>query len=180
MFKLRGRVGAIVIGSAILCGTSMAMTTVAVTAATPPGGPVKFWITPTTNDETGTIVLTGAIGDYGTATTVNKSGQPDESGNYALVTLKDGTFTINMTKFNEKTGKDTFPINKKSCSSEGTANGSVTLMDGTGHYKGISGHLTYSETDAWILGRSTGGSTCNDTDALYYLALESGAGTVSF
>jgi hypothetical protein len=86
MFKLRSRVGAIVIGSAILCGTSIAMTTVAITAAaTPPGGLVKFWTTQSTNDATGTAVITGAIGDYGTLTNVNKDGQPDQSGNWALL-----------------------------------------------------------------------------------------------
>jgi hypothetical protein len=181
VFNFRSRVGAIVIGSAILCGTSIAVATVAATAAaTPPGGPVKFWITQWTNDATGTVVITGAIGDYGTVTTVNKNGQPDQSGNWALVTLKNGTIKVNMTSFNKKALKSSFPIKKTSCSSEGTISGSVTLAGGTGHYTGISGRLSFSDTNAWILARTGSGNTCSGNDVLSYFSLESGAGTVSF
>ncbi len=173
MFKLRAKVGAIVIGSAILCGTSIAMTTEAVTAAaTPPGGLVKFWVTQSTNDEAGAIVITGAVGDYGTVATVNREGQPDQSGNWALVTLQKGTFMVNETSFDKKASKTSFPIKKTSCSSEGTAYGSVSLSDGTGHYTGISGHLSFSETDAWILARTGSGSTCSNDDVLHYFALQ--------
>ncbi len=181
MFKLRFKISAIVIGSAILCGTTIAMTTVAVTgAATPPGGLVRFWTTQSTSDATVAIVITGAIGDYGTVTTVNKDGQPDQSGNWALVTLQKGTFKVNETSFNKKASKTAIPINKRSCSSAGAVSGSVTLSGGTGHYSGISGHLALSETDAWILARTGSGNTCSDSDVLHYFALQSGAGTVSF
>jgi hypothetical protein len=49
------------------------------------------------------IVITGAVGDYGTATTVNKNGQPDQTGDYSLIKLKDGTLEANLTSFNERT-----------------------------------------------------------------------------
>ncbi len=180
MFKFRSKVGAIVIGSAILAGTSIAVTSVAVTAATPPSGLVKFWTTQSTNDATVSIVVTGAIGDYGTVATVNKDGQPDQSGNWALVTLQKGTFKVNETSFDKKAAKSSFPIKKASCSSEGTISGSVTLSGGTGHYADISGHLVLSETDAWILARTGSGNTCSDDNVLHYFAPQSGAGTVSF
>lgn len=87
---------------------------------------------------------------------------------------------MNETSFTNKALKSSFPIKKTSCSSEGTVSGSVTLSGGTGHYTGISGHLTFSETDAWILARTGSGNTCSDSDVLHYFALQSGAGTVSF
>lgn len=168
---------ALAIGSAIL-GT-FALNAVAVAAATPTGGLVRFWITPSANGP-GAIVVTGAIGDYGTATTISKNGQPDQTGDYSLVSLKEGTLEVNLTSFNEKNAKAGFPINQKSCSSEGTETGSVTLSGGTGRYKGVSGDLAVTETNAWILGRSTSGRRCDGTEVLYNMQLESGSGRVSF
>jgi hypothetical protein len=172
------RIRNLAIGLAVLCGT-LATNAMAASAASPSGGPVKFWITPSANGA-GAIVITGAVGDYGTATTVNKNGQPDQNGGYSLLKLKDGTIEVNLTSFNHKNAKVGFPINQKSCSSEGTETGSVTVSDGTGHYKGIFGDLALSETDVWILGRSSSGSKCDGTDVIYNIDLDSGSGTVSF
>jgi hypothetical protein len=178
MFNLRFKVAAIAIGSAILCGTAIAMTTVVGATSTPAGGLIRYWVTQTT-PQTESIVVAGAIGDFGTVTTVDKNGVADQNGNYALVTLQKGTIMVNLTSWNKKNAKVSFPINQRSCSSEGTATGTVSLSNGTGHYKGISGHLSYSETNAWILARSANGK-CSGSDVLHYLALTSGAGSVSF
>ena len=176
MRRVRNRT--LAIGLAILA-TTFALNGVAATATTPPGGMVKFWITPSANGP-GAIVITGVIGDYGTATTINKNGQPDQNGDYSLVNLKEGTLEVNLTSFNEKNAKAGFPINQKSCSSEGTETGSVTLSGGTGRYEGITGELALNETNVWILGRSTTRGRCNGTDVLYNVQLESGSGKVSF
>lgn len=178
MFTLRFRTGAIAIGAAVLCGSAVAMTTGAGAASTPAGGSIRYWVTQPT-PQTESIVVTGAIGDFGTVTTVDKNGTADQNGNYALVTLQDGTLMVNLTSWNKKNAKVSFPINPTSCSSEGTATGTVSLSNGTGHYKGISGHLSYSETNAWILARSANGK-CSGNNVLHYLALISGAGVVSF
>jgi hypothetical protein len=178
MFNLRFKVRAIAIGSAMLCGTAIAMTSVAGAASTPPGGLIKYWVTQST-PQTQSITITGAIGDFGTVTTVDKSGSTDQNGNYALVTLQNGTFMVNLTSWIKKNAKVSFPINTKSCTSEGNATGTVSLSNGTGRYEGISGHLSYSETDAWILPRIANGK-CNNTDPLHYFAMQSGAGLVSF
>jgi hypothetical protein len=165
-------------GLAVLCGAFL-LNAAAATATTPSGGPVKFWITPSANGS-GAIVITGAIGDYGTATTVNKSGLPNQNGNYSLIKLKDGTLEVKLTSFNEKNSKVRFPINQTSCSSEGTETGTVSLSDGTGRYKGITGDLGLSETNVWILGRSASGGKCTGTEVLYNVEVESGSGNVSF
>ena len=147
-------------------------------ASTPVGGLIKYWVTQST-PQTESITITGAIGDFGTVTTVDKNGSTNQNGNYALVTLQHGAFMMNLTSWFKKNGKVSFPINSKSCSTEGSATGTVSLSNGTGDYMGISGHLSYSETDAWILPR-TGNGKCNDTDPLHYFAMQSGAGVVSF
>ena len=147
-------------------------------ASAPPGGLIKFWAVQST-PQTVSITITGAIGDFGTVTTVDKNGSTDENGSYSLVTLQDGTFMVNLTSWKKKNAKVSFHINPKSCSSAGTATGTVSLSNGTGHYAGISGNLSYSETDAWILPRTANGK-CNDTDPLSYFAMQSGAGVVSF
>jgi hypothetical protein len=178
VFNLRFKVGAIAIGSAILYGMAIATTTMAGAASTPPGGLIKYWVTQST-PQTESITITGAIGDFGTVTTVDKNGSTDQNGNYALVTLQSGTFMVNLTSWNKKNARVSFSINSKSCSSEGSATGTVSLSNGTGRYEGISGHLSYTETDAWILPRTANGK-CNDTNPLHYFAMQSGAGVVSF
>ncbi len=162
--------------SVIWTGAAAASTSPA--ASTPSGGLIKFWSVQST-PQTVSITITGAIGDFGTVTTVDKNGSPDQNGSYSLVTLKSGTFMMNLTSWEKKNSKVSFHINPKSCSSEGSATGTVSLLNGTGHYEGISGHLSYTETDAWILPRTANGK-CNDTDPLTYFAMQSGAGAVSF
>ena len=147
-------------------------------ASTSPGGLIKFWATQST-PPTVSITITGAIGDFGTVTTVDKNGSADQNGSYSLVTLQSGTFMVNLTSWKKKNATVSFHINPRSCSSEGTATGTVSLSNGTGHYQGISGRLSYAETDAWILPRTANGK-CNDTDPLHYFAMQSGAGVVSF
>ncbi len=65
-------------------------------AAMPAGGPVHFFAT-TGNGIVGKITVTGAIGDYGKTLSMTKSGKPDANGNYVKVTMKKGTFEINVT-----------------------------------------------------------------------------------
>ncbi len=171
-------IAAITIGAGVVCGTAMAMTTVGGAGSTPTGGLIKYWVTQPTST-TQSIVVTGAIGDYGTVTNANKDGTANQNGNYALVTLQDGTITVNLTSWKKKNAKTSFPINPKSCSSEGTATGTVSLSNGTGKYKGIRGQLTYSVTNAWILAQEANGK-CSGNDVLHYFSLTSGSGLVSF
>jgi hypothetical protein len=59
--------------------------------AMPAGGSIKIWVTPKgANGEHGTILIVGAIGDWGTTLNINANGTPDPNGNYARVTLQKG------------------------------------------------------------------------------------------
>jgi hypothetical protein len=60
-------------------------------AATPTaartGGPIAIQAT-LGGAATGRIVIAGSIGDWGTARSVDRNGNPDDSGNYVKVTLR--------------------------------------------------------------------------------------------
>ena len=169
---------AAVLVAAGLVAASLATISTGAGAASPSGGLIKFWAVQST-PQTVSITITGAIGDFGTVTTVDKNGTADQNGDYSLVKLQSGTFMINLTSWKKKNSKVSFHINPKSCSSQGSATGPVSVSNGTGDYEGISGHLSYTETDAWILPRTAGGK-CNDTNPLSYFAMQTGSGVVSF
>jgi hypothetical protein len=58
----------------------------------------------------GTIVITGATGDYGKASGhVGESGTPDQTGTYGLVALQKGTLTADLAGI-EKAVNDASPI----------------------------------------------------------------------
>src|ERR1700761_4099505 len=61
--------------------------------AAPSGGQIQIWVSGATQ-LTVPIVVTGAIADYGKATSEDKNGKPDINGNYEKVILKKGTFML--------------------------------------------------------------------------------------
>ncbi|MGD0040864.1 MAG: hypothetical protein ABSE84_10695 [Isosphaeraceae bacterium] len=149
----------------------------------PAGGSVKILVTPSKTGNGGTILITGAIGDYGKTLSIDKNGKADPNGTYAKITLHKGTFEVNLTTFEAKANKAEFPIDKASCSSEGSVTGPVTLFKGTGLYEGIKGTANITETVAWILPRYTSGKNkgqCNGNQSLDYFSSITGNGTVSF
>ena len=89
----------------------------------------------------GTIIITGAIGDYGKTLSIDKNGKTDANGNYVKITLKKGTFEVNSTVLNKKTNTAPPIINASTCSFRSSGTGPVTLFNGTGLYKGIKGKV---------------------------------------
>jgi hypothetical protein len=133
-----------------LLAASMSAVAAGSGAATPTAGPVQVWITPN-NTAVYKIVLTGAIGDHGTATSMTKSGKVDPNGHYVKIKLQNGTFEVNSVELDKKTA--TAPptmIDKTTCSFYFVGKGPVTLSDGTGEYSGISGTLAIIETFAGV------------------------------
>jgi hypothetical protein len=159
----------------------------ATTPSTPAGGSVRLFATPT-NDGGATIVITGAIGDYGSGRNINKNGTANPNGNYVKVTLRKGTFEINATALNAKAnnlGSQT-PINKATCSMAASVSAPVTLLDGTGLYTGVTGTLSVTVSEAFILPLYTSGKNkgqCNASPTAQPVADYGsiiGSGTVSF
>lgn len=122
----------------------------------------------------GTVVLTGAITDSGTDHQGVAGG-----GNYNELVLSKGTFEINIGVFGNQLN---FPVNPKSCSSDGSATAPIPIVagTGTGAYQGISGTIKTAVTFASILPRLPNGQ-CN-TNATQYpgIGIARGAGTVSY
>lgn len=154
----------------------------AASASTPAGGAVKFIVLPGTTGNSSAIVVTGVIGGRGSVSDVDKNGTPDPNGRFAKVSLPQGTFEVNLTALDTKAGKASYPINHQSCTAEGSVTASVTDLDGTGLYKGMTGTQTVTETVAFTMPRYTTGKDkgeCNGSQAVT-LELVTGSGHVSF
>jgi hypothetical protein len=143
----------------------------------PASGTIGVYATPGSGT-VARIVLTGAIGDYGTATQITKSGRPNQNGGYVRVVLKHGGFEVNSVALNKK-ANSARPLtnNTTTCSFSVTASGPTTLFNGTGMYAGISGTVRVTETFAGVGRRYASGpkkGQCNRSDAAQPLAFWSG------
>ena len=129
--------GAAVLAAIVAAGTVVS----AAPAAAPTGGTVALFAT-VGNGPSGKIVLAGAIGDWGTVVTIDKNGRPNENGNYVKVSLRKGGFEIDSTALNKATANPRPQVaSDRTCSVSTSGSAPVTLFNGTGLYKGISGTL---------------------------------------
>jgi len=136
-----------------------------------------------TDGPTSTVILTGAIGDYGTGTTVHADGSVDpDHANELKLALARGTFRINIAALHTAfAGAFThqFPTNTETCSGSVTVSATAPIVagSGTGPYAHVRGSfnltLTVDEVDQK--------PTCDGTAAfLAQTILITGSGTVSF
>jgi hypothetical protein len=113
-------------------------------APVPGGGTIHVFVTPGKSQGQGTILVAGAIGDYGRTTGANKDG-------IGTAILHKGTFKVDLASLNKKSNNAPPTLdNSKTCSYIFTVSGPVKIMDGTGLYKGINGTVTINETFAGI------------------------------
>jgi hypothetical protein len=120
------------------------------TVAPAAGGPIELFAT-TGYTPSGTVVIAGAIGDFGSTLTTDKNGRPDITGNYVRLTLRRGTFELDATELDAITSKKPPLLNNNlTCSFAFAATGPVTPFNGTGLYKGISGTLTVTVYDGGV------------------------------
>ena len=174
-------------GAAVaLTGALLSVATAANTASTPAGGRIQLQAT-AGDSAYGTIVIAGAIGDYGKTRSMNKNGKTNTNGNFVEITLKKGSFEVDSTAFNKKTENAPATVNNKStCSFGFAASGPVTLFNGTGLYKGISGRVTITINFVGVGPRLTSGpkkGQCNPSNNAKPLAsagIITGLGTVKF
>lgn len=106
---------------------------------------------------TSTVILTGAIGDYGNAVSVSASGAVDRKHRSDLkLALTRGSFRIHVVNLDKQLVAKFahFPPNMATCSGNVTATGASPIVagSGTGAYKGTSGSfdltVTIAEVDA--------------------------------
>ena len=136
-------------GAAML-GSVLLLAATASGAGMPMGGAINVFVTPSNDGIHGPIVITGAIGDYGQTTSMDKNGKPDANGDYVMITLKQGTFEINATALNAKINNAQPTVDKTTCSFSFSGTGPVTLFKGTGLYNGISGTVNITVTFAGV------------------------------
>ena len=178
------RIAKTVLGVAVL-GNLLFGAVCTVGAAAPMGGTVHVFVTPG-NGAGGTIVITGAIGDYGTTRNIDKNGKPDPNGNYGKVSLKKGTFEVDLTKLQTATNNLQPPVDPTTCAGYASVSEPITILDGTGLYKGIAGTLHITSTFAFVMPTFTSGAKkgqCNESDSAQPLAqyvTVSGSGMVHF
>jgi len=174
-------------GAGLLAATIAAgLIASAAPAAAPPGGTIAVFAT-VGNGPTGKIVVAGAIGDWGSAVSIDKNGKRDENGNYVKVTLRKGSFEIDSTALNKATASPHPQVaSDKTCSISTSGHAPVTLFDGTGLYKGVSGTLEMTISFAGVgrryqTGPNKGQCLHSDTEPpLAMLGSVTGRGTIHF
>jgi hypothetical protein len=134
----------------------------------------------------GTIVITGAIGDYGKTQSIDKNGKKDRNGGFQKVTLKHGTFVVDTTALDKKLAKAPPKINTATCSADFSVTAPSPLSQGTGLYFGIGGRVKITATFAAVAGRYTSGAKTgqcnfsnNSAPAAQYTSI-TGVGSVTF
>lgn len=134
------------------CGGSPARA--ADTASTSTSGQIKLFVN-TFSNGTGDIIVTGAIGDYGTTAA---------DGNYLKVTLHHGAFELNVAKLIAKEGGSAPTVDPATCSGVSSVTAPAPALDGKGTYRGIAGTVNVTETIAFILPRYASGPHKNQCD----------------
>jgi hypothetical protein len=152
----------------------------ALAASHPKGGKIRVFVT-NTSPTKAKILVTGAIGDYGTTVTQDANGKVDPNGAFQKVTLKHGGSIVDATALDKKLNSAKPTLSTANCSFSFTGTGATTVTDGTGAYAGITGNVAITVTFAGVAPKTAKG--CNLADnAPTFGAYQSitGAGSVSF
>ena len=182
--RSHSRIAHMALGAAVLVGLLCGGVSTA-GAAAPVGGTVHVFVTPG-NGAGGTIVITGAIGDYGMTRNIDKNGKSDPNGNYGKVSLKKGAFEVDLTKLQTATNNLQPPVDRATCAGYASVTEPITIFDGTGLYKGIAGTIHITSTFAFVMPTYASGAKkgqCNESDSAEPLAQWvgiSGSGAVHF
>jgi hypothetical protein len=174
--------GAVIVAALVVAGLLVGSGT----AATPAGGQVELWGAAGGNSNSQRVVFVGAIGDYGTATNVNKNGKPNPNGNFVKIKLRKGAFMLDATSVNKSINSGTPQVESHAtCSAAFSGTGVATFMNGTGQYKGISGTANVTVTfggvgDRYKSGPKKGQCKQGDSSPRASFGFVAGQGTVSF
>ena len=183
---MRARLIAGVGAAAIIAG--LVPGSLAGAAPTPTGGAIRVWVKPssatTSVKRPGSVLFTGAIGDYGKSISSNATGMPTKKGSYKLLRLQKGTIIVNGTTLNAalKSAFTKPTLNSTNCSVAISATAPVQMVKGTGAYVGISGSVIITASFGAVVPKSKSGS-CTLKTATQPLAQYTsifGSGTVSF
>ncbi len=110
--------------------------TMAASASTVTNGAVHVFVYGDSSGVASTIVLTGAIGDNGSADSIDANGTPDPSNNTeVLLALVQGTFRVSVVRLDNKieSAFNTFQLNRQDLLGQ-------PERDGLGAHRGWLGH----------------------------------------
>jgi hypothetical protein len=166
-------------GVAVALLSALTFASIALAAgSTPKGGALQIFGTETSPLDT-ELLFTGAVGDHGSAVTLNMAGKPDPHGTIEKVTLQKGSFVIDTTPLGTKLGKLKPTVNSTTCTISLAATGPTKVEQGTGLYAGISGHLNIRFTLATLQPKKNGKCAMNAKPVSQYTAII-GSGSVTF
>jgi hypothetical protein len=151
----------------------------ALAASSSVGGKIRVFVTNTSQTK-GKILITGAIGDYGTTVSQDANGKVDPNGNFEKVTLKQGGFIVDGTGLNNALNHAKPTINKANCSFVFAGTGPTTISDGTGAYAGITGKVAITLTFAGITPKTAKGCNFKSNKVGGGYQSITGTGSVSF
>jgi hypothetical protein len=165
--------------------------TIAASASTVTNGAVHVSVYGDSSGVASTIVLTGAIGDNGSADSIDANGTPDASNNTeVLLALVQGSFRVSVVGLDKKIGNafSAFQLNHRTCSGYLSATASVPIVagSGTGEYTGITGGFVLTFSLAFVgpkYGSGKHEGQCNNSNSASPVAQAmtvSGSGTVSY
>jgi hypothetical protein len=135
-------IGFLAFGSIIFsAGPAIASSTVQQTS-----GNIDIWLT-SGDSAVAKVLMTGVIGDYGSARMTNQSGKPDADGNYELLKMTRGSILLDIepsiVAYQQHGIPNTYsPINCSVFINTLTFN---PIVKGTGLYAGIQGQIQLNE-----------------------------------
>jgi hypothetical protein len=137
-------------GSATTAATSTVSGTTSATGPTA-GGNVHLTAYTDNDGPTFPVILSGAVGDYGKAQSVNPDGSVNTEHNGQLnLMLTHGSFRLGIAELDKKfvAVLAKLPVNPTTCSITASVSERVPVVagSGTGLYKGISGAFTLTVT----------------------------------
>jgi hypothetical protein len=128
-----------------------------------------------TGSSTGSVVVTGAIGDSGKDVT-------GASPNANQIVLSKGSFDVSTAGIQKSFSKAKPKGNPANCGVVLAASAPANLSNGTGAYKGITGRVVLTITSAAVLPTKSDG-TCDESPnsvAIGEVTISQGSGTISF
>jgi hypothetical protein len=178
---MRKRATAIGIAAVLCCFIGGASALAATASGTPKGGAIHVFVNPGNGQGNGTILITGAIGDFGSTHSFHT-----KAGTFAYGTLQHGKLEFDLTKINAKTNSVSPKIDAATCSASFSVSAPVTILSGTGLYNGAHGTVMLTESFGFIGPRFTTGAKkgqcnlSNSAQPVGQMGNVHGAGTVSF
>jgi len=148
---------------------------------TPAGGRIQLFVQPAQKQGNGKVLITGAVGDYGTSHSVITHGKK-----IATATLKKGTIKLDITAVGKKANSSPPTVDAATCSASATVSAPAPIVGGTGLYAGIHGTVTITESFGFIGSTYKSGpkqGQCNMSNSgttLAQMVIVYGSGKVNF